>query len=97
MSPGKLLLGVLAGVAVGSTLGVLYAPDRGSSTRKKISDQKNKLKGEVEGKVKGMVEGVSRKIDHAAEVTTETANQLAENGKSKLEKFEKEVKRSGNY
>ena len=36
MRSGKVLLGVLAGVAVGATLGILFAPSRGSSTRRKI-------------------------------------------------------------
>ena len=35
MSKGKLLLGVLAGVAAGALLGILMAPDKGSETRKK--------------------------------------------------------------
>jgi gas vesicle protein len=35
-SSGKVLAGVLTGVAVGALLGVLFAPDRGADTRKKI-------------------------------------------------------------
>jgi hypothetical protein len=36
MSSGKVLLGVLAGVAAGAFLGILFAPDKGLNTRKKI-------------------------------------------------------------
>ncbi|MDP2388172.1 MAG: YtxH domain-containing protein [Bacteroidota bacterium] len=37
MDNGKLVICVLAGAAVGTLLGVLFAPDKGSETRKKIS------------------------------------------------------------
>jgi len=36
MKNGKIFLGVLAGLAAGAVLGVLFAPDSGSETRKKI-------------------------------------------------------------
>lgn len=37
MNSGKVILGVLAGVAAGAILGILFAPDKGSETRKKIA------------------------------------------------------------
>ena len=36
MSTGKVMLGILAGLAAGEALGILFAPDKGSETRKKI-------------------------------------------------------------
>ena len=36
MKADKIILGVLGGVAVGALLGVLFAPDKGDKTRKKI-------------------------------------------------------------
>lgn len=36
MNNGKILLGVLAGVMTGATLGILFAPDSGANTRKKL-------------------------------------------------------------
>ncbi len=42
MDTGKVLLGVLGGVAIGALVGVLFAPDKGTKTRKKIL---NKSKG----------------------------------------------------
>ena len=37
MSSGKVLLGVLAGAAAGALAGMLFAPEKGSKTRKKIT------------------------------------------------------------
>lgn len=37
MNSKQLLAGVLAGAAVGAIVGILFAPDKGEDTRKKIS------------------------------------------------------------
>ncbi len=36
MSSGKVFLGILAGAAAGALAGILFAPEKGSKTRKKI-------------------------------------------------------------
>lgn len=41
MSKSKVLLGVLGGVAAGALLGILFAPEKGSKTRKKIKSKSN--------------------------------------------------------
>ena len=44
MKNNNVLLGILGGVAVGAALGILFAPAKGSETRKKIADKGNDLK-----------------------------------------------------
>ncbi len=43
MSSGRVFLGLLAGVAAGAVLGILFAPDKGSVTRRNIAQEKRRL------------------------------------------------------
>lgn len=51
MNKGKALLGVLAGIAAGAALGVLFAPDKGSNTRKKIINDGKDLADAINDKI----------------------------------------------
>jgi len=44
---GNTALGILLGAAAGATLGILFAPDKGSETRKRISDEANSTKERI--------------------------------------------------
>ena len=41
---------IAAGAAVGAIAGILFAPDKGSETRRKINDQGKKLASDVKDK-----------------------------------------------
>lgn len=47
---GKIVTAVAAGAAAGLILGVLFAPDKGSETRRKINDQGKKIVDNVKDK-----------------------------------------------
>jgi len=81
MSSGKVLLGLLAGIAVGATLGILFAPDKGSSTRKKISKKSEAYAEELESKFNDFIESLTEKFETAKEDLL----QKAENGFHKAE------------
>ncbi|MES2619761.1 MAG: YtxH domain-containing protein [Bacteroidota bacterium] len=87
MGSGKVLLGVLAGVAVGATLGILFAPDKGSATRKKISAKGDDYAEELEEKFNEFIESVTQKF----ETMKEDATRLTETGHAKADEAVAEI------
>ncbi len=65
MKSGKVLLGVLAGLAAGAILGVLFAPDKGSVTRKKISGKAEALADEMKEKFNEFLDSMTEKFSQA--------------------------------
>jgi gas vesicle protein len=49
---GKLIAALLGGVAIGAVLGLLFAPEKGSETRKIIVDKAKDLAGTLGKKIK---------------------------------------------
>ena len=58
MSNSKTLLGFLAGAAVGAIAGILFAPDKGSNTRKKISSKTGDITDSVKNSFNDFIDGV---------------------------------------
>jgi gas vesicle protein len=63
MSNGKIVLGVLAGIAAGTLLGILIAPDKGSETRRKIRQKGDDLVEGVKDGMTSMVDDVTSRFD----------------------------------
>jgi gas vesicle protein len=71
----KVLLGALAGAAVGATLGILFAPDKGSVTRSKIVRKSDEYAEELEGKFNEFVESMTDKFEGVREEAAPIAEQ----------------------
>lgn len=80
---GKLIGAVLVGAAVGGILGVLFAPDKGSETRKKISAKGNDLTDAMKEKFNDFLEEIKTEV----ESVKGKASEIIEKGTAKAEKY----------
>jgi len=88
MSSGKVLLGVLAGVAAGALVGILFAPAKGSRTRRRILKKGENYAEGLKDKFNEYVDTMSEKFEHVKE----EVSAYTQKGKEKFEDIEKEVK-----
>jgi gas vesicle protein len=57
----KIMIAIGAGLAIGSVLGVLFAPDKGSETRRKLREGRERWVKRTEGKLKWGKEKLNEK------------------------------------
>ena len=77
MKSGKVVLGLLAGVAIGAALGILYAPDKGWNTRKRISKKTEDIVEDLREKFEEFLD-ISVKVDEAKEHAADIADNVNE-------------------
>jgi gas vesicle protein len=79
MRSGKALLGVIVGAAVGTVLGMLFAPAKGSVTRKRIDRRGTDCAGDVKEKLNEYTDTITEEYD----TIKKGAMDLVEKGKEK--------------
>ena len=92
MSTGKVLIGLVAGVAAGAAIGILFAPEKGSTVCKQISqkgdDLMNNLKNKFEEFLFSIITGL--------EDSKNDAKDLLDKGKEKVQEVKNDLSNSAN-
>lgn len=63
MKTGKIIAGILSGAAIGAIAGVLFAPKKGTETRKNITDKSNEYMYGAKNKYNDLADNLSHRYD----------------------------------
>ena len=85
MKTSRVILGVLAGAAVGALIGILFAPDKGANTRGRLVRKGEDFVGDLKTKVNHYRDQASEVVEKFADTlhSKEEVKSKAENGRVK--------------
>lgn len=63
MKTGKFLAGILSGAAIGAIAGILFAPKKGTETRKNITEKGNEYMYGAKSKYNDLADNLSHRYD----------------------------------
>lgn len=91
MAKGKntatVLAGILAGAAAGLVLGVLFAPEEGKETRRKLKAKANDLKDQALDEYEKVSEKVKSEYGSLSEKAKENIDKVISNVKENFDKY----------
>lgn len=80
---GKVACALLVGTAIGGVLGILFAPDKGSETRKKIVGKSEDLTDVIKVKFDDFLDSIKGEV----EMVKDKASKMMDGGVDKLAKM----------
>lgn len=87
---GNSIIELLAGVAIGVGLGILFAPDKGSKTREKIKDGFDDLKDQTKDKFSKSKEDLRYTVDELISKSSHKAEEAISFLEEKLAELKKQ-------
>jgi gas vesicle protein len=85
------ILGFVAGAAAGAALGVLFAPDKGTSTRKKIKNQAQKVGDDFKENLAGKIDDLNQFVSSFVKETKEKMDDLEKKAKQEVQGVKEKV------
>lgn len=88
MKNSELAIGILAGLAIGTVFGVLFAPAKGCETRKKIADKGTDLKNLITDSSEQLGGKISQTFETLKSETQNILDGLTQNGLEEKPNFD---------
>ncbi len=71
MASGRIILGIVAGLAVGTVIGILFAPDKGTATRKKLIHKGETYVDNLKEKINTLLTDGKRRFEKVRESSSQ--------------------------
>lgn len=83
-STTKVVGALVLGAAAGAALGILFAPKKGSETRKDIADNAKKMSKNLKDKFQGQVDDLKNQVSKAEKFLADNVNGLKDTAEDKI-------------
>ena len=91
MKTSNAVMSIMAGAAVGALAGILFAPDKGVTTRGKLTRQGESLMGDLKGKVDYYKGKAVEMVDQFADTIHSHKDRMIENGKAQIARVDRQI------